>query len=113
MKIKKITYGEFRKRFNGLSRLKYDRKDMKFERSYGLESVRASFMYNKRKDCTYAMFTKGMIIDIGEPKDDYLAIVIRYEGKLDYDKFIEEHNDELSMIFEEISNWYDEYKKES
>lgn len=116
MKYKVITYGEFRKRYNGFNRMRYERSDGRFYRGiFADEDVTVSFMYNPIKDYTIVAFTPSKCMGFLRPDDDYQTILYRYEGRIDKVTYNETHKNDLEIAAEECSNWYKDHinKEES
>lgn len=113
-KIKKITYKEFKDRFEGIKGLAYKRWNMEVSFGGWLKvSHLVSLIHNERKKCTYIAIVPIGYIDILGPRDYHPCYIVRFEGLISKEeitiKWLEEN---LKGIFEETTKWFDEYHDE-
>ena len=111
MKIKKMTYGEFNKKFGGLHRLAIEREDFNITTG-GFMSItyRTSVCYRKEKDYTYIAQTCLGYIDLFGPSEGDLTYVCRLNGKFTSDDLVDKefiYKKEIGAIREELYNiWH-------
>ena len=116
MKIKRTTYGEFKKRFSGLKRLMVDYSEHNLETKGFIPILyRVIIMYRKSMDCTYIAISCIGYIDLFGPRDDALTYVIKIDGKVTAEDLIDKefkYHEELTSITEELYNkWHDKLQK--
>ena len=109
MKIKRITYGEFEKRFGGLKRLAIRRSDGNLVH-YTRGSIvpiryRMNICYKPKKGCTYVGLTCLGYLDIFGPDLDDPTIVCRFSGKITSDELIREdfgYREKFDAVLDEL-----------
>ena len=109
MKIKKITYGELKKRFGGLRSLAFNRTDgiLMFKRDFMPIEYGVCICYKRKKDCTYVTLTCLGHFHLFEPENDKLTIVCKFEGRVTTDDLTSSdfaYKKELEAVMEELYN---------
>lgn len=109
MKVKRITFGELKKRFGGLRSLAFNRTDGILTVYNGFVPLKygVSILYRRKKDCTYVTLTCLGYIDLFRPKDDRSTIVCKFEGKIAANDLTNKdfaYKKELTAVMEELEN---------